>query len=545
MEEKAVHIYIRLLFLLLCLSNITYGEQGIKIFSDRTTYVSGEKIWFECYVPSSYKSKIVYVDLKAFNGNNIPGGVKLLVENSHASGCITIPDSLKTGSYLLCTFIQNGGIKQYHCRDILVANRFDNSLASNLVNINKLPKDTTIKYSNDLEIFAGTMNTIRSNYILKVKLNKELLTNLSSGLSFCISAANKEFKSGGINFSAIGKQEICPDELNGSILTGRVVDKHDSQAVENSVVYLSVPDSMPGFSYCNTGKDGLFHFLLKDVYGELPLVIQALKSGNNENLRIILNEKFEPIGHELAPSKYFVSQQLVNKLIQAVEYFTLNKIFSLKEGFIFKKLSSIEKHQHLFYGKPDFILIPELYFDLPDFEQISKELLTGVRFRVQDGPPDLHLTNKADGQFFKENPLLLVDGVPVQDLNIIKDWGSTDIKCIHVVNAHRFYGDLEFSGVLAIYTSNFDLDWLSETERLKKVEYTGLQIKENPDQSKPTANNIPDLRSVLLWKLNCKISEEITFNFDTSDRKGDFKIVIRALKNNGEIIQNEKYFTVK
>ena len=545
MGKKRVHIFIHSVLILFCSCTTSLGQDNIRIFSDRSTYVSGEKIWIECFIPSDYGSKVVYASLKTFNGRNIQGGVKLEVANSHANGYITIPDSLKTGSYLLCTYIQNGGIKQYHCRDILIANRFDNSLSGNLVNINKLNNDTLVQHSDDLEILADSVCAIRSNHTVKVNLKKELLTNLSSGLSFCISAANKEFKSGGINFSAIGKQEICPDELNGSILTGRVVDKHDSQAVENSVVYLSVPDSMPGFSYCNTGKDGLFHFLLKDVYGELPLVIQALKSGNNENLRIILNEKFEPIGHELAPSKYFVSQQLVNKLIQAVEYFTLNKIFSLKEGFIFRKLSNIEKHQHLFYGKPDFILIPELYFDLPDFEQISKELLTGVRFRVQDGPPDLHLTNKADGQFFKENPLLLVDGVPVQDLNIIKDWGSTGIKCIHVVNAHRFYGDLEFSGVLAIYTSNFDLDWLSETERLKKVEYTGLQIKENPDQSKPTANNIPDLRSVLLWKLNCKISEEITFNFDTSDRKGDFKIVIRALKNNGEIIQNEKYFTVK
>jgi hypothetical protein len=127
---------------------------------------------------------------------------------------------------------------------------------------------------------------------------------------------------------------------------------------------------------------------------------------------------------------------------------------------------------------------------------------------------------------------------------MIKNMGSKDIDRIEICRRERYFGDLVFHGVIAIFSSMQVNKLLSETDELIKINLDTFQSDSYLIIPKEQGQNEPDLRKVLLWNPQLKPEETIKINFVTSDIKGSYKFVLRGMTNDGEVICHEHIFEV-
>lgn len=530
-------LILTLIYTSFLLTALASGNDKLHCITDRDVYVSGDKIMVNVFVSSESDSRIVYIDLCGFSGKHI-AGAKLIVENHRAEGTIQIPDSLRTGTYLLRTFYNQDHQKKLHLRDLLIANRFEDFSNTFTGQLKKMDSDLLVENAG-IKITVPDTIKEREKNTLKLALKQGLSEHLEGGLCISISKYSKSFKSAENYYTGqIQSNESSIEEKNGLIISGKVINKENRLPVADAVVYLSVSDSVPGFQYHITGKDGSFHFLLKNTYGTLPVVIQAIKDEENDQLKIMLDEKFNFMLPQFPVKTLEKDNEMAEELKISTEAFTYSKIFN-DQPLASKTLFKPNVNSLLFYGEPTYVVIPDEFYNLPDFTEISRELLVGVKFRDKNNKLSLNLMDPEVGQYFEDQAFLLVDGIPVQDLSVIKDMGTNDISWIHTVLEYRLFGDITFPGVVSIHTKREGLNWLKESDRMIKHDFEGLQLKESTTEIK-VPGNYPDLRPLLLWEPNSNPSQEMEFDFRSSDITGDYIIKVTGKKKSGELIQSTK-----
>lgn len=146
--------------------------------------------------------------------------------------------------------------------------------------------------------------------------------------------------------------------------------------------------------------------------------------------------------------------------------------------------------------------------------------------------------------YFTDPPLILIDGIPVRDLNIIKNMGSTDIDLIDVCQNERYYGDLRFEGVVAIHTMAHDYSRITESDHLIRLNLETVQVPATLAPPVETGSNIPDLRQVFYWNPSVDPGQTVSVNCMTSSITGKFKLVVRGRLKDGTFFFAEKQFDV-
>ncbi|MDP3435153.1 MAG: hypothetical protein Q8T04_19615, partial [Bacteroidota bacterium] len=172
-------------------------------------------------------------------------------------------------------------------------------------------------------------------------------------------------------------------------------------------------------------------------------------------------------------------------------------------------------------------------------------LLPGVKFRNYNNEPTLHVINNNMHNYFSDNPLILIDGIPIRDLNVIKDMGTTDIDRIEICQYERYYGDLRFPGVVAIYTTKADYSLLPTSDQLIRMDLETIQLKAITAENVISESNIPDLRQLIYWNPLAEPKSTIFIKCNTSAIAGQFKLIVRGRLKNGTLIFAEKQFEVK
>jgi len=152
----------------------------------------------------------------------------------------------------------------------------------------------------------------------------------------------------------------------------------------------------------------------------------------------------------------------------------------------------------------------------------------------------LRLLNQPYKVFFDNNPLVLIDGVPVFDMNKIMAVDPLKIKKLEVVSRKFYKGKDTYEGILSFSTYQGDLGGYSLDPNALVVRYDGLQINkefyspsyEDPSQRK---NRLPDFRTTLFWSPNLQLNQSNnTLQFYSSDLPGQYLILIEGLSPDGK-----------
>jgi hypothetical protein len=535
--------FIVLLLAIIPMAGNAQAKSELCLYTDRNVYVSGETLLTKIYTPEDNSSKIVYMDLINKHGIRILGA-SLELRNFQANGYLQLPDSLSSGTYELRAYQKNtaGNLQIIH--EIWISNRFDG-----FEKTNQMKKLVVSEIKPEILTNQIILNNLKAQYssrdtvIAGIEIEQSLLNQIDGELLVAAAQIDSSFISSTfISHSLASKAGMNEDK--GIILSGTVTDKKTLQPVENVTVYITIPDSVPGFQYYKTEKDGRFYFLLDQYYGSVQAVIQCFDNLPTQRVKIKMDELFAESGVQPKYIKQSFPETLKENISRNIDAVTLQKVFNQEKLKITPALKEIHE-EYPYYGKPTQIIDPQLFIDLPNFTEISRELLPGVKFRNFNNEPSMQVINSSVNKFFEDKPLILIDGIPISDLNVIKGMGTADIDRVEICQNERFFGDLRFQGVVAIYTTKADYSIIPESDQLVRLKLEAIQIPAKLTEPQLSEPNIPDLRQLLYWEPSVIPQHKLRVKFTASSVTGLYKLVVMGRLKNRTVIFSERQFEIK
>lgn len=340
-----------------------------------------------------------------------------------------------------------------------------------------------------------------------------------------------------------------PKETEGITISGKLLTSGGAPIGQEKVV-LSVAGYDTWFQYDDTGEDGSFQLLIERVFGKQDVVIQAPEVDGN--YQIVLDEDKNPMQ---LPALQFQPRMDA----QALEYFIqqCQQRVKINDMYTFYQQDTSENTQpkkrqsapFRFYGVPNMELYLEDYIDLPNMEEVCRELLPGVQLRIDGNEYDFDVFDIRTRNFLPDEPSLFVDGVLVFDRAQFAAFPPKKIEKIETINRPTFYGDFPFNGVVSLFSKAGDQ---YESMLPQDALQTPLSFFDKPESfasvgQQKIDKRTPDLRSLLYWNPDVKFNnkDKITLEFTHSDETGEFEIVVEGITSDGRAFSHvEKYDVV-
>lgn len=336
-------------------------------------------------------------------------------------------------------------------------------------------------------------------------------------------------------------------EYSGHIVTGKISYAANSEPAPEVIVYLSVPGKRVQLKGCSSDSNGIVHFDMKDFYNVNQVVMQT-NTGIDSIYRLEIVSPF---------AEKFSDRNIPALMVSENDYDNLeakNLHVNVENGYHEKDIlkTKIPQVDTLpFYYKPDRTYLLDNYTRFTTMEEVMIEYVDEVRVRkkgkktlfITMNNPAVDIRNLQEGEFFLESsdPLMLLDGVPVFNVDKMVAYDPLKVQKLDVVASRYFWGPITAAGILnfTTYKGNMDGYVMSPTDLL--IDYEGLQkqrIFYSPDYSTPEAlqSRLPDFRDVLYWSPDVHTNEKGDGNisFFTSDVPGKYLVVLQGISSNGE-----------
>jgi hypothetical protein len=144
-------------------------------------------------------------------------------------------------------------------------------------------------------------------------------------------------------------------------------------------------------------------------------------------------------------------------------------------------------------------------------------------------------------KIFEDNPLVLLDGVPVFDINKIIAYDPLKVQKLEVVASGYYWGPITANGIASFTTYKGHLDGFTLNPHDLLMDYDGLQqqrIFYSPDYSseKELQSRLPDFRNLLYWSPNVITDEKgyAHITFYTGDVPGNYIVDLQGISSAGE-----------
>ncbi len=549
---RIIYLFILSILSIICIAvkgEVTPDKSVQKLQTDKTTFVSGETIWFKNSLVSynnNEHQRILFVDLCG-EGEVITSRI-LLRNNNHWEGDIYIPDSLETGIYLLRAYTGNyNGKAEITSKLVTVINRFGNNKTNELRK--QIPENSPLDQTSILPQALGNkikLETSGSRFSTKETIKFKISNNLSdshSGLSLSVykvpeNAMNKPHDNiweEKIEYASNFKNKI----YNDLTLSGIIKDKSNNQPISDEFVLFSTPDTIPQIIYSKTDSKGEFYFHLGNLYGEKDAIIQMMTKDKDYKIEIYPGLLDPP-----ARIPFYIPSEVENNefIKLTVQRAVLHKIYN--QDIAENKTDTISKYP--FYGKTSEIIYPDDYFDMSGFEEMAKEILPICKVKKSKDQYSLKVFNPDKiGNF--ENPWLLVDGIPVFEVKDVLHLGSSKIKKVETIAETRCYGDLYIEGAVSIFTYSKKFKEVALPKNAIRIPvetfYNSAEYKSNRIDKD---SNFADFRDVLYWEPI--IDEETSgreIEIQSSYEKGKYIAVAESIDSEGEIHRSVYEFDIE
>jgi hypothetical protein len=545
------------LFFMLLLTGVTEAQkpvnaENIVISTDRDVYVSGERLFFTVHLmnPVGNTSDFAYLTLNNPAGSKVFSGCLKITAN-HSFGSVFLPDTLVSGIYQLVSFtncMRNSGYSAFARKNIIITNRFDNSYndifsAGNAYTENSQSGVIPVKNEGTAPLILTDKPVYHQRE--KMGISLQIPDNLTDGLvSLSVrEAAPVSFVNQAISGQNVVSKEQCKylPEKKGMILQGKLIDEN-RKASPGTIVFLSAVDTTANLQYTTTDQNGIFHFFLNPYYFGRTLSIKSEKdfSGSIESDDKFINEK--PVwqaGLNITGNlaKYLQNSQKYQTIHHSypVEYVKENTNPSIGAGY---RPSVYEKQPEIVY--------PSDFVYLPDFMEISREILPFMKTRFKNREYVAYVLD-LDQNIFSD-VFIFVDGVLIEDVNQIMYFDSKIIKKTETLPNSRHLGELHIPNVLSINTANYEIHSLHWKKPVKELQSDSIMrlAYYSPPLPGSVQVNVPDFRQLLFWEPQLSGVKATTLNFETftSDCTGEFEIVLTYRDINGKMTESRKLFNV-
>jgi hypothetical protein len=205
-----------------------------------------------------------------------------------------------------------------------------------------------------------------------------------------------------------------------------------------------------------------------------------------------------------------------------------------------------------FYGIPEMEVFLDDYIKLPVMQEVFFELVPGIILRSKKTGYDIKITNPLTGMFYDEPPLVMIDGVIINDLTVLADLNPEIVEKIEVVKTPYLIGNLVLHGIVNVITRSGNFSNITMPDYAVELPYRVIEKTSTlsaPDYSdeQNRASRTPDLRNTLYWNPSVETDRngEAEIEFWTSDLPGIYTINIQGITGTGEKVSGYKSFIVR
>jgi hypothetical protein len=335
-------------------------------------------------------------------------------------------------------------------------------------------------------------------------------------------------------------------ELDGHLITGKIVSLDHTTARPNRPIFAAYPSMKANPWVAISDNDGKFLLETRDFVGTKELVFQTNFRADS-TCAILVNDPFAPASVSTIRLPGLSSSDISREdlLKRSINMQTLNSYFPPRK--ILTKPDSIA-----FFGKPDFSYFLDDYTRFPTMEEVLSEYIPTVMVRLRRGKYYTRVVETGvHKQLFTEDPLLLIDGIPVFDTDRIVNFDPLKIKKAEVVNRMYYLGPLTFPGIVSYSTYTNDLSGFEVDPRALVIAYHGTLEKREfyapvYDQPRKNAQRLADLRNLMFWSPSVTVAPGVKkqVEFYTSDQPGTYNVVLQGLSKNGTPVSARTKLTV-
>ena len=420
--------------------------------------------------------------------------------------------------------------------DLSTTNRNSQPLSGNLSmsvfmidSLQHVPEQSIITYLYLHSELKGRIESPEYYFTNTDKTSDEALDNL------LLTQGWRRFKWNDVMDSKKSAFEFLP-EIEGPVVNGKIINKLTGAPVAFSGAWLSIPGDDYAFSSATSDGQGVVHFGFKDIYKNNAIVVQPALQKDSLN-RIDINNSYSDkfSSNSLRPLMLSRSQEsiLVNRSIST----QVENTYSIERK---RQYIKTNPDTTSFYGKPD------KQYNLDDFtrfqtmEEVMREFVEDVRIRKEGDKYNFKVRNKLFNTYFEEDPLILLDGIPITDASKIIALDPLKIKRIEVVTYNYYTGSSVFAGIVNVKSYSGEIGATQIDPNSLVIEYDGLQQQRefySPQYGSKEAeeSHIPDFRNVLYWapQITTGLDGKSQLSFYSSDLKGKYAVVVQGITPEG------------
>lgn len=433
------------------------------------------------------------------------------------------------------------------------------------VNVNVSAKDKAGK-SLDAEMSMAVykvdslQNIDQSEIFSYLWLNSELKGNIESA-SYYLKNANAEtdeaidnlmLTQGWRRFQWSTVLENKPADFNflpeyyGHIISAKIVNSETNKPAKDVVTYLGIPGRRVQLYTAISDSLGRINYFTKDFFGANEIIAQTNQLVDSIYRIDILTPFSEQYTKNSLPKLGFT-----DGMITALKSHSLGvQVSNIYSGKYLKRYYDLAVDTSAYYGKPsavykldDFTRFTTMEEDLREYVKEDNIINTRGKFHIK-------VLNTDRGFLDGEDPLVMVDGIPIFNLNKVFAVDPLKVKKLEVVSQRYYYGATEQNGIFSFTTYKGDLGGVELDPRAIVVDYEGLQLQRefySPVYDSPAqaGSRIPDYRNLLYWTPTITRQGNGTVSFYTSDLQGKFVGVIQGITANGDAASQYFTFEVK
>ncbi|MBP4139111.1 hypothetical protein [Flavobacterium geliluteum] len=538
-------------------------NESIFVTTNTNSFVTGETLLYKIFcidkttnTPTKY-TKIGYIALIDSN-KKIVFTHKLFLENGSSNGDFFIPTTLETGTYKIIgytSWMLNKSPEEYFNTDIYIVNPYNenqvNTSADSTIDSKELTfadvnnndisidlKNKTFNNREQVQLKISTLSDdyLKGNYMISIRKTDGFLAQNK----MVFSEYQKTNQNTAFNTEITSSNFTLP-ELRGEIISGRITSS--TEEIKNKKVGLSIIGRNYDLKIGKTDDQGRFLFNIENANPNPNITVQLLEY-NKENYTIkidgpkaieVSNLNFSKLPFHSESAKN-ISQRVIASQIENA-YYNVKKDSLVSPAALTPFYGSVSKE----YKLDDFTRFPTM-------EETITEVVNGVVFRKENKNYSLQVYDYDENYEFSLAPLVLVDGLILENLNEFFTYNPKNIDKVNVVKGLYYYGAKSFNGIVVFTTKNGDYETKLNGNFIIRPELLRPQGKKEyfqPDYSDNKNQRIPDYRHQLLWLPNIDLTAASTITFYTSDISGQFEVILEGFTANGKAVFIKKIIEVK
>lgn len=333
------------------------------------------------------------------------------------------------------------------------------------------------------------------------------------------------------------KGKVEEPEYEGQILEARVINKESQAPAAGVTGYLSILGENGQFYNGVSNEEGELRFIAKDFYGQKDLVLQASPQDNKQlDFHLYSPYSKQYTSSSLAP--FSLSPRLAEKLRARSVHLQVENVYTEKEKI---KTTEPATAKRAFYGIPSKRYLLDDYTRFPTMEEVMREYVNEVMVRNKNGRFHFSIYDPFKKQHFDQNLLVLLNGLPVFDLDRLMAFNPLKVESLEIVNETFFQAGIPYRSILNYTTFQGKMDGFELDPDVLQLSFEGLQLSREFYVPQHTSEydmerRMPDFRSLLYWSPDVHTSEEgkKKIHFYTSDLAGTYQVEIQGITKEGK-----------